>query len=77
LGRLSDERGRTADMDEALEPTVPEEAIDGDVMVLMGGRLYVVDHVVPEALTIDLTALAAEHETAARADSDGGAHDRR
>jgi hypothetical protein len=45
------------DVAEAPEPTIPEDAIEGDVMVLMGGRLYVVDHLVPEAHTIDLTAL--------------------
>jgi hypothetical protein len=52
-------------VDEALGPVAPDEAIEGDVMVLMGGRLYVVDHLVPEALTIDLTALAGEHDDSA------------
>ena len=41
-------------------PVVPDDARDGDVLVLKDGVLYVVDHLVPEAFTIDLVALQAE-----------------
>jgi hypothetical protein len=33
---------------------------DGDVLVYMSGRLLVVDHLVPEAFTIDLVELDRE-----------------
>jgi hypothetical protein len=39
---------------------VPEDVRDGDVLVYMSGRLLVVDHLVPEAWTIDLVELDAE-----------------
>jgi hypothetical protein len=34
-----------------------ESLRDGDVLVYMSGRLLVVDHLVPEAFTIDLIEL--------------------
>jgi hypothetical protein len=36
---------------------VPENLREGDVLVYMSGRLLVVDHLVPEAFTIDLIEL--------------------
>lgn len=48
-------------MDAHDEPSaVPEDLRDGDVLVYMSGRLLVVDHLVPEAFTIDLVEL---HDT--------------
>ena len=44
-------------MDAASETEVPEDLIDGDVLVYMSGRLLVVDHLVPEAYAIDLVEL--------------------
>jgi hypothetical protein len=35
-----------------------ESLRDGDVLVYMSGRLLVVDHLVPEAFTIDLVELS-------------------
>lgn len=49
---------------DAERPNVPDELRDGDVLVYMQGRLMVVDHLAPEAFTIDLAALEradAEH----------------
>lgn len=44
---------------------LPEGVRDGDVLVYMSGRLLVVDHLVPEAFTIDLVELhAAESHSA-------------
>jgi hypothetical protein len=42
---------------------LPVDVRDGDVLVYMQGRLLVVDHLVPEAFTIDLVEL--DHEAAA------------
>ena len=39
---------------------LPDGVRDGDVLVYMSGRLLVVDHLVPEAYTIDLVELQAE-----------------
>jgi hypothetical protein len=58
-------RGRST-MDDGARPTLPDGARDGDVLVLMGGQLFVVDHLVPEALTIDLVALAEAEADAHR-----------
>ena len=33
---------------------LPDDVRDGDVLVYMSGRLLVVDHLVPEAFTVDL-----------------------
>ena len=41
-------------------PEIPPDVRDGDVLVYMSGRLLVVDHLVPEAFTIDLVELQAE-----------------
>jgi hypothetical protein len=38
---------------------LPEDVREGDVLVYMSGRLLVVDHLVPEAYTIDLVELEA------------------
>ena len=51
--------------DEELTP--PEGVRDGDVLVYMRGRLLVVDHLVPEAYTLDLVELEAS-EAARRAE---------
>jgi hypothetical protein len=48
---------RQADADGEPHPVVPEGVRDGDVLVYMSGRLVVVDHLVPEAFTIDLVEL--------------------
>ncbi len=50
-------------MDGEARPALPDGAREGDVLVLMGGQLFVVDHLVPEALTIDLVALAEAEAT--------------
>jgi hypothetical protein len=46
---------------------LPEGVREGDVLIYMSGRLLVVDHLVPEAYTIDLVELEAcnpeEHAT--------------
>ncbi len=39
---------------------LPVDVRDGDVLVYMQGRLLVVDHLVPEAFTIDLVELDQE-----------------
>jgi len=39
--------------------TLPDGTRDGDVLVYMSGRLLVVDHLVPEAFTLDLVELHA------------------
>jgi hypothetical protein len=39
---------------------LPVDVKDGDVLVYMSGRLLVVDHLVPEAFTIDLVELDRE-----------------
>jgi hypothetical protein len=44
---------------------LPEGVRDGDVLIYMGGRLLIVDHLIPEAFTIDLVALG-EREQAER-----------
>ena len=41
---------------------------EGDVLVYMSGRLLVVDHLVPEAFTLDLVEL---HEADVRRSADG------
>jgi len=38
---------------------LPDDVREGDVLVYMSGRLLVVDHLVPEAYTIDLVELEA------------------
>ena len=38
---------------------LPEGVREGDVLIYMSGRLLVVDHLVPEAYTIDLIELEA------------------
>jgi hypothetical protein len=53
-------------MNEDWQPVVPDGARDGDVLILQGGVLYVVDHLVPEAFTIDLVALQAEDASTTR-----------
>ena len=50
---------RNPEMDGQQGPIVPDGVRDGDVLVYMSGRLLVVDHLVPEALTIDLVELEA------------------
>jgi hypothetical protein len=55
-----------ADMDVEAKPELPAEMQEGDVLVYMSGRLLVVDHLVPEALTIDLVELQAADATDAR-----------
>jgi hypothetical protein len=60
--------GDMAEMDVEAKPELPEEMREGDVLVYMSGRLLVVDHLVPEALTIDLVELqAADAADAGRA----------
>jgi hypothetical protein len=44
-------------MDERRRAMLPDDVRDGDVLVYMSGRLLVVDHLVPEAWTIDLVEL--------------------
>ena len=44
-------------MDEDKCPVVPDGVRDGDVLVYMSGRLLVVDHLVPEAFTLDLVEM--------------------
>ena len=39
---------------------LPEGVREGDVLIYMSGRLMVVDHLVPEAFTIDLVELDRE-----------------
>ena len=51
----------------AEELTPPEGVRDGDVLVYMRGRLLIVDHLVPEAYTLDLVELEAA-EAAERRD---------
>ena len=46
--------------EEQRRDTIPEDVRDGDVLVYMQGRLLVVDHLVPEAFTIDLVELDRE-----------------
>ena len=41
------------------ELTPPDGVQDGDVLVYMRGRLLVVDHLAPEAYTLDLVELEA------------------
>jgi hypothetical protein len=62
-GTLGDEM--EVGMSEEWRPVVPDGARDGDVLVLQGGILYVVDHLIPEAVTIDLVALQAEDDSGA------------
>jgi hypothetical protein len=45
---------READMPEQERAALPDDVRDGDVLVYMSGRLLVVDHLVPEAFTVDL-----------------------
>jgi hypothetical protein len=44
-------------MDEELRSMLPDGVREGDVLVYMSGRLLIVDHLVPEAFTIDLVEL--------------------
>jgi hypothetical protein len=60
------EVGMNGDMNGEWRPVVPDDARDGDVLILQGGVLYVVDHLVPEAFTIDLVALQAEDASTTR-----------
>ncbi len=46
-------------LDVGMDLTPPEGVRDGDVLVYMRGRLLVVDHLVPEAYTLDLVELEA------------------
>jgi hypothetical protein len=50
---------REAAMDAERNLEIPSGMRDGDVLVYMSGRLLVVDHLVPEAFTIDLVELQA------------------
>jgi len=56
--------------EEMRRDAIPEDVRDGDVLVYMQGRLLVVDHLVPEAFTIDLVELDRE-QAASRAATDG------
>jgi hypothetical protein len=51
--------GREANVDGEASPALPDGVRDGDVLVYMSGRLLVVDHLVPEAFTIDLVEVQA------------------
>jgi hypothetical protein len=51
---------REARAEDDATPEIPDDVRDGDVLVYMSGRLLVVDHLVPEAFTIDLVELQAE-----------------
>ena len=44
-------------MGDQRDTVLPDGVRDGDVLVYMSGRLLVVDHLVPEAFTIDLVEL--------------------
>jgi hypothetical protein len=44
-------------MAEQERTALPEGVREGDVLVYMSGRLLVVDHLVPEAFTVDLVEL--------------------
>lgn len=44
-------------MDDERKTELPDDVREGDVLVYMSGRLLVVDHLVPEAFTIDLVEL--------------------
>jgi hypothetical protein len=56
-------------MDEQERTALPDDVRDGDVLVYMSGRLLVVDHLVPEAFTVDLVEVAeADARSAARAE---------
>jgi hypothetical protein len=46
-------------MDRDVGRILPEDVREGDVLVYMNGRLLVVDHLAPEAYTIDLVELDA------------------
>jgi hypothetical protein len=49
-------------VDAELRRVLPEGVREGDVLIYMSGRLVVVDHLVPEAYTINLLELEArEH----------------
>jgi len=50
---------RDPETDGQQNPILPDGVRDGDVLVYMSGRLLVVDHLVPEALTIDMCELEA------------------
>ena len=54
-------------MGEQRDPVLPDGVREGDELVYMSGRLLVVDHLVPEAFTIDLVELH-EREMGRRAD---------
>ena len=56
--------------EEMRRDAIPEDVRDGDVLVYMSGRLLVVDHLVPEAFTIDLVELDRE-QAALRGATDG------
>jgi hypothetical protein len=49
-------------MDHELNPVLPEGLREGDVLIYMGGQLLIVDHLIPEAFTIDLVALNQAEE---------------
>jgi hypothetical protein len=55
-----------ADMDFEQSSVVADDLRDGDVLVYMSGRLLIVDHLVPEAFSIDLVELDKD-EAAKRA----------
>jgi hypothetical protein len=44
-------------LDEEQRSVLPDGVREGDVLVFMSGRLLIVDHLVPEAFTIDLVEL--------------------
>jgi hypothetical protein len=48
---------KEADMDEDKSSVLPDGVREGDVLVYMSGRLLVVDHLVPEAFTLDLVEM--------------------
>ena len=49
-------------MDDERSRVLPDEVREGDVLVYMSGRLLIVDHLVPEAFTIDLVELSADEQ---------------
>jgi hypothetical protein len=42
-----------------LRGVLPDGVRDGDILIYMSGRLLVVDHLAPEAYTMNLTELEA------------------
>jgi hypothetical protein len=58
--------GERRTMTEHVNPAIPDDVRDGDVLVYMSGRLLIVDHLVPEAYSIDLRELESQSEATAR-----------